>query len=130
MPWVNSVKAILQTWYLGNEVGNAIADILYGKVNPSARLPLSFPTSEEDIAAFPHLQSENGKIYYHEDVFVGYRHYLARSLKPLFAFGYAFVHSGLIEHSHMTSTDTGYLTPLLPCQNSTHNRLSLTWGQR
>jgi beta-glucosidase len=87
MPWVDSVKAILHSWYLGNEVGNAIADILYGTVNPSGKLPLSFPKSEEDIAAFPHFQSENGKIYYHEDVFVGYRHHTARGIKPLFAFG-------------------------------------------
>ncbi|KAF7309925.1 Beta-glucosidase [Mycena indigotica] len=88
MPWVDSVAAILQTWYLGNEVGNAIADIVWGNVNPSGRLPLSFPVKIEDTPAYLNDKCENGKIHYREDLFVGYKHYHTRKIQPLFAFGF------------------------------------------
>jgi len=88
MPWVNEVPTVLYSWYQGNETGNAIADVLFGKVNPSGRLPLTFPVLLEDIPAYPNTTSENGKIYYHEDVFVGYKHYQMRGVRPLFPFGH------------------------------------------
>ncbi|KAJ3929581.1 MAG: glycoside hydrolase family 3 protein [Lentinula lateritia] len=88
MPWKDEVAGILQTWYLGNEVGNAIADVLFGKVNPSGRLPLTFPKRIEDIAAYPNLRSEHGKIYYREDLMVGYKHHLKQKIEPLFGFGH------------------------------------------
>jgi beta-glucosidase len=88
MPWVDDVNGLLQAWYSGNEVGNAIADILFGKVNPSGRLSLTFPVRLVDTPAYPNLQSENGKIHYREDVFVGYKHYQVKKIKPLFGFGY------------------------------------------
>lgn len=87
MPWVTGVNGLLQSWYSGNEAGNALADILFGKVNPSGRMPLTFPVQIEDIPAFNNLRSENGQIHYREDLFVGYKHYLSRKIKPLFAFG-------------------------------------------
>lgn len=62
MPWVDNVAGILQTWYSGNEVGNALADVLYGKVNPAGRLPISLPKREQDIPAYLNDRSENGKI--------------------------------------------------------------------
>ncbi|KAI0050040.1 glycoside hydrolase family 3 protein [Auriscalpium vulgare] len=88
MPWVRSVAGVVQAWYQGNEVGNAIADVLFGAVNPSGRLPLTFPVRVEDIAAYPNLYSENGQIQYREDLFVGYKHYQARNIHPLFPFGH------------------------------------------
>ncbi|ESK88409.1 glycoside hydrolase family 3 protein [Moniliophthora roreri MCA 2997] len=88
MPWVDSVAGIIQAWYLGNETGNAIADILYGIVNPSGRLPLTLPKRLEDIAAYPNLRSEHGKIHYHEDIFMGYKHFQAKGVQPLFHFGH------------------------------------------
>ncbi|EIN08123.1 hypothetical protein PUNSTDRAFT_154781 [Punctularia strigosozonata HHB-11173 SS5] len=88
MPWVDAVSGILQAWYCGNETGNAIADVLFGVVNPSGRLPLTFPTRIQDVPAFPNLRSEHGRIYYREDVFVGYRHYQTKLIKPLFPFGF------------------------------------------
>lgn len=62
MPWVNEVHGLLQTWYSGNEAGNAIADVLFGKTNPSGRLPLTFPARIEDVPAYLNHRSENGKI--------------------------------------------------------------------
>ncbi|KAK7043724.1 hypothetical protein VNI00_008336 [Paramarasmius palmivorus] len=88
MPWVDGVAGIVQAWYLGNETGSAIADVLYGTVNPSGRLPLTLPKRVEDIAAYPNLRSEHGKIHYHEDILVGYKHFQARGVEPLFYFGH------------------------------------------
>lgn len=62
MPWVESVNGLLQSWYLGNETGNAIADVLYGRVNPAGRLPLTLPVREEDIPAYLNDKSEYGQI--------------------------------------------------------------------
>ena len=62
MPWVASVPAIVHTWYLGNESGNAIADILFGKHNPSGKLSLTFPKAEEDVPSFGHFHSEIGEV--------------------------------------------------------------------
>jgi beta-glucosidase len=64
MPWVSDVGALLQTWYLGNEVGNAIADVIFGNVNPSGRLPLTLPERIEDVPAYLNDHSEHGKIQY------------------------------------------------------------------
>ncbi|KAJ7470497.1 glycoside hydrolase family 3 protein [Mycena latifolia] len=88
MPWIANVCSVLQAWYLGNEVGNAIGDIIWGKVNPSGRLPLTFPVRIEDTPAYLNHRSENGKIHYREDLFVGYKHYHARGIQPLFEFGF------------------------------------------
>lgn len=87
-PWVNNVAAILYSWYLGNESGNAIANILFGKVNPCAKLPLTLPVRIEDVPSYLCSGSENGKVFYREDIFVGYKHYQSRKIKPLFAFGH------------------------------------------
>ncbi|KAH9951408.1 glycoside hydrolase superfamily [Amylocystis lapponica] len=88
MPWVNDVNGIIQAFYSGNEVGNALSDVIYGKVNPSGRMPLSFPAREEDNPAWLNTRSENGKIHYREDLFVGYKYYQAKGIKALFPFGY------------------------------------------
>jgi hypothetical protein len=64
MPWASAIGGLLQTWYSGNEAGNAIADVLYGNVNPCGRLPLTLPVREEDIPAHLNDKSENGKIQY------------------------------------------------------------------
>ncbi|KAL4246517.1 glycosyl hydrolase 3 family protein [Abortiporus biennis] len=88
MPWADEVNGIIQAWYQGNESGNALSDIIYGKVNPSGRLSLTFPIREQDIPAYLDSKSQNGKIHYREDLFVGYKWYQARDIKPRFAFGF------------------------------------------
>lgn len=92
MPWVNRVSAILQGWYLGSEGGNALVNILSGKVNPSGKLPFSFPIKLTDVGAhsFDELcyPGDGVKQYYKEDIFVGYRWLDKYELKPLFSFGH------------------------------------------
>lgn len=88
MPWLQSVKSVLQIWYGGNESGTGLADIVYGNVNPSGRLPLTFPKREQDIPAALSFKSANYQTYYEEGIWVGYKHYVARGLEPLFPFGF------------------------------------------
>jgi beta-glucosidase len=88
MPWVNKVAAVVQAWYPGQECGNAIADVLFGDVNPSGKLPQTFPARLEDTPTYIDFPGENGKVYYGEGLFVGYRYYDKRKVAPLFLFGF------------------------------------------
>lgn len=92
IPWLEKVPALLQTWYLGSEAGNAIANIISGDVNPSGKLPFSFPKKLEDNAAisfgkisYPGIDK---KQEYKEDILVGYRWFDTKKIAPQFAFGY------------------------------------------
>ncbi len=90
MPWIDRVPAILEAWYPGEEDGNAVADVLFGIVNPSGRLPITFPRALGDVPAntpeqYPGI---SGFARYSEGVFVGYRYYDAHNIAPLFPFGY------------------------------------------
>lgn len=88
MPWVDKASALMQAWYGGNETGNAIADVLFGDVNASGKLPLSFPRRLEDNPAFLNYRSEGGRVLYGEDVYVGYRFYDKVKRPALFHFGH------------------------------------------
>jgi beta-glucosidase len=90
MPWVRGVGAVVEAWWPGEEGGNAIADVLLGKVNPSAKLPVTYPRALTDVPArttrqFPGV---NGRAVYSEGVLVGYRWYDRRGIEPLFPFGH------------------------------------------
>lgn len=86
MPWVEEVPGLIQTWYLGNETGNAIADVIFGNINPSGKMSITFPKRLEDIPTGP-LSPQNGKVRYGEDLYVGYKSYHHRNITPLFPFG-------------------------------------------
>ncbi|KAI0068485.1 beta-glucosidase [Artomyces pyxidatus] len=88
MPWASSVPSIVHSWYLGNATGAAIADVLFGKINPSGKLSLTFPKRVEDVPSFGHFNVDDGKVRYAEGIFVGYKHYLHRNITPEFAFGH------------------------------------------
>jgi beta-glucosidase len=90
MPWVDKVAGILEAWYPGQEDGNAIAAILYGDVNPSAKLPLTFPRSATAIPTASQQQwpGIDGRSVYAEKLNVGYRWYDATNTQPLFPFGF------------------------------------------
>lgn len=89
MPWVASVPAILEAWYPGEEDGNAVAAVLFGDVNPSGKLPLTFPVNVSDLPANTPAQYPgiNNVANYSEGVFVGYRYFDANNIQPLFEFG-------------------------------------------
>lgn len=92
MPWLDKVPAVVQGWYLGSEAGNALADIISGEVNPSGKLPISFPKKLEDVGAhaFDKLSypGDGVSVYYKEDILVGYRWYDTKNIPVLFPFGY------------------------------------------
>jgi beta-glucosidase len=90
MPWLNQVAGVLEGWYSGQEVGNALAAILFGDVSPSGKLPVTFPASLADVPAHTTAQwpGANNQVQYSEGVDVGYRWYDAKNITPLFPFGY------------------------------------------
>jgi beta-glucosidase len=90
MPWLSSVAGVLEAWYPGQEDGNAIAALLFGDVNPSGHLPVTFPTSLSQVPAHTTAQwpGSGGTVQYSEGLDVGYRYYDANGLTPLFPFGY------------------------------------------
>ncbi|KAH7134618.1 beta-glucosidase [Dactylonectria estremocensis] len=88
MPWVDRAGAVLQAWFGGNESGNGIADVLFGEVNPAGKLPLTMPRRVADNPSALSFRSENGRVLYSEDVYVGYRWYDTLDIEPLFAFGH------------------------------------------
>lgn len=88
MPWINDVKAVIEAYYPGQEGGNAIANILFGKVNPSGKLPDTFPVRLEDNPSFGYWPGENNVVHYSEGIYVGYRHYDTKKITPLFPFGH------------------------------------------
>lgn len=89
MPWVNEVPSIVQGWYLGTEAGNALASVLVGDVNPSGKLPFTFPAKLDDNGAHKlGVYPGNGEQTYNEGIFVGYRWADKQKIKPLFSFGH------------------------------------------
>jgi len=90
MPWLHQVKAVVEAWYPGQQDGNAISAVLFGSVDPSGKLPETFPASEDQLpttsaAQFPGVNDQDS---YSEGLLVGYRWYEAKHLTPLFPFGY------------------------------------------
>lgn len=96
MPWADMVPSIVQAWFLGSEAGNSIADILFGKVNPSGKLPFTFPVRLADspahkLNAYPGTKRADSNIVdleYKEGILVGYRWHDTKKIKPQFAFGH------------------------------------------
>ena len=88
MPWVEEANAILQCWFPGQEFGNSLADILFGTVNPSGKLPTTFPKKLSDTPAFPTYPGKDMQMDYEEGLFIGYRWYEREAIEPLFPFGH------------------------------------------
>ena len=91
-PWLSQVKALVHCWYLGSESGNALLNVLSGKVNPSGKLPVTFAQKYADYPYVKYGQEAypgvNKQVYYKEDVFVGYRGFEHNKVKALFPFGF------------------------------------------
>jgi beta-glucosidase len=88
MPWASRVRAILETWLGGQAGGEAIADAILGRLNPSGKLSETFPERIEDTPAFLDFPGQAGEARYGERVFIGYRYYDQRGIQPLFPFGH------------------------------------------
>ncbi len=88
MPWAEDAPAILDIWFGGQEMAEALVDVLFGDVSPSGKLPMTFPRKLEHNPAFPNFPGENSRVRYGESIFVGYRHYDATDRDPLFCFGH------------------------------------------
>jgi len=98
--WLGQVPALLHTWYPGQEGGTALAEILFGRINPSGKLPCTFEKRLEDNLSTPYYHASDGSTVYREGVMVGYRGFDHHSVEPLFPFGHglsytAFEYRGL-----------------------------------
>ncbi len=112
MPWADQVKGIVEAYLSGQAVGAAVVDILFGKVNPSAKLPETFPYKLEDNPSYLYYLGEGDKVEYREGVFVGYRYYDTKKMDVRFPFGYGlsyttFAYSNLkLSAAQIKDTDT------------------------
>jgi len=131
MPWASNVPSILQAWYLGSEAGNAISDILTGRVNPSGKLPMTFHATLDQVPAhdmglYPGTPREDGsKIVdcrYDEGVFVGYRWIDKHKITPLFPFGHGLSYTtfeyGKASVDNTAISPDGTVTVTVPVTNS------------
>ena len=126
MPWVDKVPAIVQGWYLGSMGGKSLADVLGGAVNPSGKLPFSFPVKLEDCGAhaFDALSYPGDSIreVYKEDILVGYRWYDTKKIPALFPFGHGlsyttFQYGKPVASAKKMAAD-GTLTVTVPVKNT------------
>jgi len=112
MPWANKVPAIVEGWLGGQGSGRAMASILLGKTNPSGKLTETFPKKLEDNPSFLHFPGTLKDVKYGESIFVGYRYYEKKGIKPLFPFGHGlsytkFTYSDIkLSANEMTDEDT------------------------
>ena len=109
MPWVKKANAIVQTWFAGQEFGNALVDILSGKVNPSGKLPTTFPAKLEDTPAYKIYPGNDLQMNYDEKLLVGYRWYERNSIKPLFCFGHGLSFTNFNYHNLEVTIDDNFL---------------------
>ncbi|AIQ48658.1 glycosyl hydrolase family 3 [Paenibacillus sp. FSL R7-0273] len=87
-PWVQHVPAVIHSWLSGQGMGRSIAEVLFGYTNPSGKLSETFPVKLSDNPSHMRIRGENGKLYYREGLFVGYRYYDRKELAPQFPFGH------------------------------------------
>lgn len=100
MPWVDSVKGILESYLGGQASGGAVADILFGVVNPSGKLAETFPKKLSDNPSYLNFPGEGDRVEYREGIFVGYRYYDKKQMEPLFPFGHGLSYT-TFEYSNM-----------------------------
>ncbi|HPG47153.1 MAG TPA: glycoside hydrolase family 3 C-terminal domain-containing protein [bacterium] len=106
--WLGSVKAVIAAMYPGQEGGTALADILFGRVNPSGKLPFSYIQDRSESPVFKEYKDPGLKVHYSEGVFVGYRYYDKNNIDPLFPFGYGLSYT-TFEYSNLKIVPTAGL---------------------
>jgi beta-glucosidase len=122
MPWLPNVKAVVEGGLAGQASGGAIADVLFGVVNPSGKLNETYPVALQDNPSYFNFPGENHTVNYGEGIFIGYRYYEARNRLPLFPFGYGlsyttFAYSG-IKVSAKNVNDTSQLQVSIKVKNT------------
>ncbi|HEY5499621.1 MAG TPA: glycoside hydrolase family 3 C-terminal domain-containing protein, partial [Bacteroidales bacterium] len=124
MPWVKEVPAIVQGWYCGTETGTALAAVLSGDVNPSGKLPMTFPVALKDngahaLGAYP---GDGVQETYDESIFVGYRWLDKQKIKPLFCFGHGLSYTsfeyGKMKADKAMMTQSDSITVSIPVKNT------------
>ena len=116
MPWEKNVKGIIEAYLGGQAIGGAVVDIIFGNVNPSGKLPETFPLKLEDNPSYLYYIGEGDAVEYREGVFVGYRYYDKKKMPVLFPFGHGlsyttFAYSNLrVSKEQILDTDTLYVT--------------------
>ncbi|MFM0341856.1 beta-glucosidase family protein [Paraburkholderia fungorum] len=105
MPWINNVHAVLETWYPGVQGGQAISDLLFGTVNPSGKLPVTFPVQNANLPQSA-ISATNLNVNYSEGLMMGYRWYDAQKIQPLFPFGFGLSYT-TFSYSGMTASTDG-----------------------
>ncbi|MFF5160135.1 beta-glucosidase [Streptomyces sp. NPDC000348] len=127
MPWLSKVDSVLETWYPGEQAGPAIAALLFGDVNPSGKLPMTFPTSEEQQPArteaqYPGVRAEGEtirQVEYSEGLEVGYRWYRAQGEEPLFEYGHGLSYTDFaLSELKVSSSGEGGLTVRFKVSNT------------
>ena len=96
LPWAREVPSILVAWLAGQEAGNALADVLFGRITPSGKLPVTFPNTDNEINMTPRQYPGIGvppEAFYSEELLIGYRWYDAKKANPLFPFGHGLSHT-------------------------------------
>ncbi|WP_407426156.1 glycoside hydrolase family 3 C-terminal domain-containing protein [Arcticibacter sp.] len=106
--WIDDAPAVIEGWYPGMEGGNALAKVIYGEVNPSGKLPMTFPRKLNDSPAHKlgEFLGTNGIVKYNDDIFVGYRYFDTYKVKPQFAFGHGLSYT-TFGYSEMAVTKAG-----------------------
>jgi beta-glucosidase len=118
--WLGKVPAVLHLWYPGMEGGNALANVLFGDVNPSGKLPCTFPKRLEDSPAHAmgNYPGKNGNVRYEEGLLVGYRWFDTKNIEPLFSFGHGLSYTNF-EYSklRLTQARDGVMTAEFEVKN-------------
>jgi len=118
--WIGQVPAVLQAFYYGEEGGNAIADVLFGKISPSGKLPATFLKRWEDSPAYGHYPGDGKTVSYDEGIYVGYRWFDKNNIEPDFAFGHGLSYTSF-KYSNLKlvpGKDDGILTVRFDVENS------------
>ena len=127
LPWLSRVPAVVQAWYLGSEAGHALADVLGGRVNPSGRLPVSWPAALGDTPCYasertyPGVPREDGRlmdVYYDEGIWVGYRWFGRSGISPLFPFGHGLSYTSFHYGKASARVSRGRIRVQVPVRNT------------
>jgi beta-glucosidase len=116
--WVRNVPAVVDAWYPGMEGGNALSDILFGKVDPSGRLSFSWPKQLADAPSRVLATQDQDHVNYTDGLLVGYRYYDTRDVEPLFPFGYGLSYTSFSFAKMHASTENGHASVSLTLKNS------------